>query len=111
MPISGFGNPGGAWTVLPDGVSSPTVLPGVSGFKRVCTYDRPGTLLDAPPPDDQSRSDPVLQPTTANAMVADLHTLLTAADVPLASCCAPSGQIARGPPLTTLQRRAEEAVS
>ena len=80
--ISGFGNPGGAWTVLPDGVAPPAVLPGVAGFTRVCAYDRPGTLLDAAAPDDQSRSDPIPQPTTANAMVSDLHALLSAADVP-----------------------------
>ncbi len=80
--VSGFGNPGGAWTVLPDGVASPAVLPGVAGFTRVCTYDRPGTLLDADPPDNKSRSDPIPQPTTAEAMVADLHALLTAAGVP-----------------------------
>jgi pimeloyl-ACP methyl ester carboxylesterase len=80
--VSGFGNTGGAWTVLPDGVSPPAVLPGVAGFTRVCAYDRPGTLLDAAPPDDQSRSDPIPQPTTAEAMVADLHALLTAAGVP-----------------------------
>lgn len=80
--VSGFGNPGGAWTVLPDGVSPPAVLPGVAGYTRVCAYDRPGTLLDADPPDDQSRSDPIPQPTTAEAMVADLHALLTAAGIP-----------------------------
>ncbi len=39
-------------------------------------------MLDAPPPDDRSRSDPVPQPTTAEAAVADLHALLTAAAVP-----------------------------
>ena len=80
--VSGFGNPGGAWTVLPDGVAAPAVLPGVAGFTRVCSYDRPGTLLDAAPPDNESRSDPIPQPTTADAMVADLHALLHAADVP-----------------------------
>lgn len=80
--VSGFGNTGGAWTILPDAVSPPAVLPGVAAFTRVCAYDRPGTLLDADPPDDHSRSDPVPQPTTAKAMVADLHALLTAAGVP-----------------------------
>jgi pimeloyl-ACP methyl ester carboxylesterase len=80
--VSGFGNTGGAWTVLPDGVSPPAVLPGVAGFTHVCAYDRPGTLLDAAPPDDRSRSDDIAQPTTAEAMVADLHALLTAAGVP-----------------------------
>ena len=41
--ISGGGNTGGAWTVLPEGVSPPAVLPGVAAFTRVCAYDRPGT--------------------------------------------------------------------
>jgi pimeloyl-ACP methyl ester carboxylesterase len=80
--VSGYGNPGGAWTVLPAGVSPPAVLPGVGSFARVCAYDRPGTALDADPPDDRSRSDPIPQPTTAEAMVADLHALVTAAGVP-----------------------------
>jgi pimeloyl-ACP methyl ester carboxylesterase len=39
-------------------------------------------VLEADPPDDRSRSDPVPQPTTAEGMVADLHALLTAAGVP-----------------------------
>lgn len=80
--VSGLGNTGGAWSVLPDAVAPPAVLPGVAAFTRVCAYDRPGTALDADPPDDRSRSDPVPQPTTAEQMVADLHAVLTAADVP-----------------------------
>ena len=80
--IAGGGNTGGAWTVLPDEVAPPAVLPGVGAFTRVCAYDRPGTALEADPPDDRSRSDPIPQPTSAEGMVADLHALLTAADVP-----------------------------
>jgi pimeloyl-ACP methyl ester carboxylesterase len=61
------------------------VLPGVAGFTRVCTYDRPGTVA-APyeDPDDYrvSRSDAVPQPRTAPEIVADLHALLRAAAVP-----------------------------
>jgi pimeloyl-ACP methyl ester carboxylesterase len=57
--ISGGLNTAGAWTILAEGVASPAVLPGVAGFTRVCAYDRPGTLLDADPPDDQSPSDPI----------------------------------------------------
>ena len=58
------------------------VLAGVSGFTRVCAYDRPGTV--APLKDDvrPSRSDPVPQPRTAPDSVVDLHTLLRAASVP-----------------------------
>ncbi len=80
--VAGGGNTGGAWTVLPATVSPPAVLPGVASFTRVCAYDRPGTALDAEPSDDRSRSDPVSQPTTAGEMVADLHALLTAANIP-----------------------------
>lgn len=79
--VSGYGNTGGAWTVLPDSVAEPAVLPGVAAFTRVCAYDRPGTMLDAAPPDDRSRSDPVPQPVTAEEMVSDLHALLAEAGV------------------------------
>jgi pimeloyl-ACP methyl ester carboxylesterase len=80
--VSGGGNTGGAWSVLPDEVAPPAVLPGVAAFTRVCAYDRPGTVLEAAPPDNRSRSDSIPQPTTAEGMVADLHALLTAAGVP-----------------------------
>ena len=52
----------------------PRVFPEVARFTRVCAYDRPGTPVGEKP----SRSDPVPQPTTAGAAVADLHALLTA---------------------------------
>jgi pimeloyl-ACP methyl ester carboxylesterase len=65
------------------------VLPGVAAFTRVCAYDRPGTMGDVNPeldPHDPrffpSRSDSVPQPRTTRDKVADLHTLLRAADVP-----------------------------
>jgi pimeloyl-ACP methyl ester carboxylesterase len=80
--IAGGLNTGGAWTVLPEEVAPPAVLPGVAAFTGVCTYDRPGTLLDAAPPDDWSRSDPVPQPRSMQDIVADLHALLRAAGVP-----------------------------
>ena len=54
---------------------------GVAETTRVCTYDRPGThatsvmtLL--------SRSDPIAQPRTAPEVVAELHALLQAAEIP-----------------------------
>jgi len=56
-----------------------TVLPGVSRFTRVCTYDRPGTTLGT---EEFSRSTPVPMPRTAADAVADLHALLRAARVP-----------------------------
>ena len=58
--------------------SAPAVFPEVAKFTRVCTYDRPGTPVHEKP----SRSDPVLQPTTAGDAVADLHALLSAAGEP-----------------------------
>jgi pimeloyl-ACP methyl ester carboxylesterase len=78
---AGAGNNGQVWDAiaLPPGTASPAVLPGVAAFARVCAYDRPNTYVD---PDHPSRSDPVPQPRTAADMVADLHALLTAADVP-----------------------------
>jgi pimeloyl-ACP methyl ester carboxylesterase len=55
--------------------STPAVFPKVAKFTRVCAWDRPGTPVGENP----SRSDPVLQPTTAKDAVADLHALLSAA--------------------------------
>jgi pimeloyl-ACP methyl ester carboxylesterase len=46
----------------------------LSGFTRVCSYDRPGG--------PRSRSDPAPTPRTARDFVADLYALLRAADVP-----------------------------
>jgi pimeloyl-ACP methyl ester carboxylesterase len=46
----------------------------LSGFTRVCSYDRPGG--------PSSRSDPAPIPRTARDFVADLHALLRAAHVP-----------------------------
>jgi pimeloyl-ACP methyl ester carboxylesterase len=46
----------------------------LSGFTRVCSYDRPGG--------PGSRSDPAPIPRTARDFVADLHTLLRAAHIP-----------------------------
>jgi pimeloyl-ACP methyl ester carboxylesterase len=65
------------------------VLPGVAQFTRVCAYDRPGTIGEVNSALDPygplfypSRSDPVPQPRTTRDMVADLHALLGAADIP-----------------------------
>lgn len=38
------------------------VLPGVAGFTRVCTYDRPGTIRYTQPPTLTTRSTPVREP-------------------------------------------------
>jgi pimeloyl-ACP methyl ester carboxylesterase len=57
----------------------PMVFPRIAEFTRVLAYDRPGTLLAD---ERRGRSDPVPMPRTAAEAVADLHALLTAADVP-----------------------------
>ena len=56
------------------------VQPGVAAFTRVCSYDRPGTATAEPLA--FSRSDPAPMPRTARNIVADLHALLRAANVP-----------------------------
>jgi pimeloyl-ACP methyl ester carboxylesterase len=54
------------------------VYPRMARISRACAYDRPGTgQMD----DSPSRSGPVPQPTTAQDGVADLHAVLTAAEV------------------------------
>jgi pimeloyl-ACP methyl ester carboxylesterase len=58
------------------------VLPGVAQFTRVCAYDRPGTYASVGDDDIISRSDAIAQPRTAPEIVADLHALLQAAEVP-----------------------------
>lgn len=81
--IAGYGNRGSAWSVLSPGVPAPAVLPGTSGFTRVCAYDRPGTVGESvDDPAERSRSDPVPQPRSPEDTVADLHALLLAARVP-----------------------------
>ena len=54
----------------------------IAATTRVCAYDRPGTYASVGDQDFVSRSDPVPQPTTAQAVVTDLHALLHAAGVP-----------------------------
>ena len=85
--ISGTRGAHDDWTDLinpknPTGVPKPgesAVFPQISKFTRVCAYDRPGTTLNDNTVTD---STPVLQPTTAQQGVADLHALLTAAGEP-----------------------------
>ena len=58
------------------------VLPAVAQFTRVCAYDRPGTIATVEEDVLPSRSDPIAQPRTAPDLVAELHALLQAGDVP-----------------------------
>ena len=83
--VAGYRASGRYWTddLLQPDAPQTMVLPGVAGFTRVCTYDRPGALATAPVIDDDvgdpslseaeatagvkilpSRSDPVPQPRT-----------------------------------------------
>lgn len=76
---SGGGDGGDVWQVVEPGSQLRPVLPAVARFTRVCTYDRPGTVLASGRP---SRSDPVPLPRTGADMVAELRDLLAAARVP-----------------------------
>jgi pimeloyl-ACP methyl ester carboxylesterase len=58
------------------------VLPAVAETTRVCTYDRPGTYASIGEDDLISRSDAIAQPRNAPEIVAELHALLQAAEVP-----------------------------
>ena len=85
--ISGTRGAQNDWTDLidpknPAGAPNPgesAVFPQASKFTRVCAYDRPGTAGNDNTVTD---STPVLQPTTAQQGVADLHALLSAAREP-----------------------------
>jgi pimeloyl-ACP methyl ester carboxylesterase len=76
--ISGYRNDSEIWTTPPEPGIAP-VFAAVAGFTHVCTYDRPGTILDAT---HLSRSDPVPMPRTADDVVSELHALLTTAKIP-----------------------------
>ncbi|WP_327677943.1 alpha/beta fold hydrolase [Streptomyces sp. NBC_00467] len=58
------------------------VLPGVAGFTRVCTYDRPGTVRYTQPPTLTTRSTPLRGTRALGTMVQDLDRVLTAGHVP-----------------------------
>ena len=76
---SGSGDAADIWSYREEGSSETPVLPAVAEFTRVCAYDRPGTALQS---GDPSRSDPIDLPRPVSEIVADLHALLDAADVP-----------------------------
>jgi pimeloyl-ACP methyl ester carboxylesterase len=76
---AGLRGRGDIWNYSSDDGFGTGVLQRVVPFTRVCTYDRPGTLLGL---DALSRSDPVPMPRTTGAVVTDLHALLWTAGVP-----------------------------
>ncbi|MCK8672641.1 alpha/beta hydrolase [Rhodococcus sp. HM1] len=83
---SGFGNAGDIWSLSES--DSPAVQPALATSTRVCSYDRPGSLVtttvrdgevvDAEEP-SPGRSDEVPMPRDPAEVVAELHDLLTAA--------------------------------
>jgi pimeloyl-ACP methyl ester carboxylesterase len=82
--VSGYRASGRFWSddlLQPDDPRQ-MVLPGVAETTRVCTYDRPGTVASIGEDDFVSRSDPITQPRTAPEVVAELHALLQAAEIP-----------------------------
>jgi pimeloyl-ACP methyl ester carboxylesterase len=80
--VSGYPNRGDVWSQLDLGVRGPPVLAGVARYSRVCAYDRPNTVTPTGNSLALSRSDPVPQPRTGAALVAELHALLRAARLP-----------------------------
>ena len=82
--VAGKGSTARYWTddLIPANPPRTMVFPTVATTTRVCAYDRPGTYAFIGEKPFISRSDPVAQPTTPMAMVADLHALLRAAGVP-----------------------------
>ena len=78
--VSGAGDRAETWSKTLD-PSEQAVLPAIAETNRVCTYDRPGTILatgEGLEDFEKSRSDPVPQPTTLQDGVDDLHALLGA---------------------------------
>ncbi|MDQ3692237.1 MAG: alpha/beta hydrolase [Chloroflexota bacterium] len=81
---AGYRSPATVWSddlVQPDDPRT-MVLEGVASFTRVCLYERPGVAAVLADELHPSRSDPVPMPRTVEAIVADLHALLQAAEVP-----------------------------
>ena len=86
---SGYGNAGDIWSL--SDTTSPAVFPAIAETNRVCSYDRPGsmitttnasgtlTLAETARP---SRSDSASMPRDPADVVTELHDLLAAADVP-----------------------------
>ena len=82
--VAGYRASGRYWTddLLHPDAPRTMVLPGVAEFTRVCTYDRPGTVAEIGDELLPSRSDAIAQPRTTPEVVAELHALLQAAQIP-----------------------------
>jgi pimeloyl-ACP methyl ester carboxylesterase len=82
---SGYHDSSSLWSqvepILPS--TGPSVQERLSRHGRVCSYDRPGTLVYGGEVTLTTRSTPVLEmPRPANAAVADLHALIAATGLP-----------------------------
>jgi pimeloyl-ACP methyl ester carboxylesterase len=82
--VTGYKSSARYWTddLLHPDAPRTMVLPAVAESTRVCAYDRPGTYASIGEDDIPSRSDPIAQPRTAPEVVAELHALLQAAEIP-----------------------------
>src|SRR3712207_5791758 len=77
--VAGGGNRAETWSKTLD-PSKQALLPAIAATNRVCAYDRPGTFLvtgDELADLEPGRGDPVPQPRTLQAGVADLHAVLS----------------------------------
>jgi pimeloyl-ACP methyl ester carboxylesterase len=80
---AGYRNHGGIWSTPSPGVTEPAVFAGVAGFTRVCAYHRPGAVvINEDDTVDRSRSDPIMRLRSMQEIVADLHALVQAANLP-----------------------------
>ena len=86
---SGYGNAGDIWSLTD--TTSPAVFPAIAKTNRVCTYDRPGSMITTTSAGGsvkladaakRSRSDSAPMPRDPADVVTELHDLLAAADVP-----------------------------
>ena len=86
---SGYGNAGDIWSLTD--TTSPAVFPALAETNRVCTYDRPGSMITTTRAGGtltlgetprRSRSDSAPMPRNPADVVTELHDLLAAADVP-----------------------------
>jgi pimeloyl-ACP methyl ester carboxylesterase len=81
---AGYRSPGTVWSddLLQPERPRTMVLEGAAAVTRVCLYERPGAPAVLDEVLHPSRSEPVPQPRTAEAVVADLHALLQVAGIP-----------------------------
>lgn len=86
---SGFGDAGDIWSL--SDTTSPAVFPALAGTSRVCTYDRPGSMITTTDTNGTvthadelrpGRSGSAPMPRDPADVVTELHSLLAAADVP-----------------------------